>query len=185
MGNKPVDGFGKAVSLSRDGSIAAVGTNRNVREYAGHRDNGDYVRVYKRNDGDDEGNSNYYVPVGEDIKQDNTALFSAFVALSVDGRRLSIGSLSRASSAGVAPAKKLGKAFVYSINDAAGTDDGWVMIGEFERERVAAPLSTFDDVHTSVAVSDDGRRIVVGSTTYNDVNASDTVMMVFESSPGT
>lgn len=171
IGNSALDGFGRTVSLSRDGSVAAVGTNKNLENYGGI-DSADYVKVFKLNDRSDDGNTDYYLPIGEtDIERDATKMFGMSVALSADGRRLVIGSVSAPPSMGLSMTMDVGKAFVYAIND-----DGWEELDQFSTENPGE-----DSVR--VAISEDGRSIVMASSAYSG-SGPVSFMSVHQSSPG-
>lgn len=137
------ENFGHSVGMNEDGNIIAVG--------AIYFDNGDIynppglVRVYKYSaDGQ-------FVQQGQNLVGDNGYdSFGWSIALSGDGKKVIVGS----------PKSISGSAFIYRFNEENKWDQaGGVITGE-------APYG--DEAGSSVAISDDGDIVVVGSNRNRD-----------------
>ena len=113
QGESEKDYSGKAVSLSSDGSIVAIGAGSND----GNGDRAGHVRVYNCNSG-----TNLWTQRGDDIDGGGDDYFfgEKSVSLSADGSILAVGAI----GAGVAYD---GAAYVYEYNSGS---DSWSQLGE-------------------------------------------------------
>jgi len=140
------DRSGESVSLSRDGSIVAIGSihNRFNGTYSGH------VRVFKNSNGE-------WTQVGSDIDGLNVDDYSGWsVSLSEDGNFLAIGAPENNKTLPLSDQKGYVRIF-RNINN------NWVQIGEDIQGEFA-----YDHAGFSVDISDGG--IVAIGAPYNDGN---------------
>lgn len=143
-GDNADDDFGLSVSVSADGTVAAVGASQ-----------ADYVKVFRCT-------GKQYVQVGENINIDvpsdddrpGTSFFGDAITLSADGRRLVVGAY--LSNNEVTGGLDTGKAFVYSVEQ-----DSVDIIGDFVGQAAR------DWFGYSVALSDDGKQVAIGAF-YNN-----------------
>lgn len=103
----------------------------------------DYVKLFRHDDG-----RGRYVKIGQTIKFDRGNRFGCTVAISGDGRRIAIG----ARYASVSGKKNTGKVFIYDVGD-----QNWNRIHVINGE------SSYDQLGTSAALSEDGRNVIVGA----------------------
>jgi hypothetical protein len=158
-GEAPDDRTGVSVSLSSDGTIVAIGAQRND-------DNGDisgHVRVYENQSGN-------WVQVGQDI--DGEAVFDlsgVSVSLSSDGTIVAIGAPGNDGNG-----SDSGHVRVYE-----NQSGNWVQIGQ-DIDGEAA----FDILGESVSLSSDGTIVAIGAV-GNDGNGSDSGhVRVYENQSG-
>lgn len=144
------DYFGTAVSISNDGKRVVIGADQND----GDGTDSGHMRVYDLNA------SNQWVQIGNDIDGLNAGdFFGHAVAISGDGTTVVGGALyANPSSMGAA-----GITMVYRYNGTTWSQIGGLIPG----------ASAFDYSGTSVACSDDGNAIIIGSPSYS-VNTGST-----------
>ncbi|KAI2505572.1 beta propellor repeat [Fragilaria crotonensis] len=127
--------FGKAVAISKDGRIIAVGAPfaHSDAAVAG------VVRVYIEV-------ASEWVQRGFDIAPNaNNTLFGSSLAISADGNRIAIG----ATNSGV----EVGRVDVFDFNDTHWTRSGKALVG----------MNSFESFGSSVALNADGNLLAVGA----------------------
>ena len=138
------DYSGFSVSLSSDGTVVAIGAQRNGA-YSGH------VRVY-------EWNGNAWQQKGADIDGEAAGDYSGFsVSLSSDGTAVAVGAHLNDGTA-----RHAGHVRVYEWNEKRGIQKGADIDGKAEGDRSGV----------SVSLSSDGTVIAIGAS-QNDGNGSD------------
>lgn len=153
-GENESDNFGRAVSLSADGSIVAIGSHRNsdVATFAGH------VRVFRFE-------SNVWVQIGDDI--DGESEFSqsgSSVALSADGSIVAIGSPTNNTNGSGA-----GKVRVFR-----NENENWVQIGN------AIYGQAYDSFGNSISISANGNIIAIGAYLNKNNGTASGLVQIFE-----
>lgn len=159
-GDLGTDAFGQSVAISADGSIIAVGADRN----GGNGSNAGHVRVY-------ENISGQWTQIGTDIEGEASGDGSGeSIALSADGTVIAIG----------APANDGGGAdsgHVRVFENIAGT---WTQIGiDIDGD------AQFDYFGRSIALSTDGTIVAIGSREHNGNGPDSGQVKVFENVQGT
>lgn len=142
------DEFGKAVSLSFNGSIVAIGASNND----GNGANAGHVRVFEFNS-----EANDWTQLGEDIDGEAAGDQSGFyaVSLSADGSLVAIGAKENDGNG-----SNSGHVRVYKLQS-----DEWVQVGgDIDGE------SGGDHAGRSVSMSADGSHVAIGSF-LDDVDA--------------
>ena len=144
------DGSGRSISLSKDGTIVAIGAT-------GNDDNGSnsgHVRIFELDE-----ESNIWVKLGEDIDGEATGDGSGCsVSLSEDGTRVAIGATGNDGNGAFA-----GHARIFQFYREINT---WVQLGgDIEG---SAPDNFFG---WSVSLSSDGARVAIGAP-YNAENGN-------------
>lgn len=133
------DNSGFAVSLSGNGNEIAIGAVKN----SVNGDDSGHARIYQYN-----GNS--WVQLGADIDGNEDDRLGFSVSLSDDGNIVAVGAPHTSPGGG-------GKTFLFQFN---GND--WTQVGA---DLVAT--SSIDKLGTSVKLSSDGSKLVVGSSQYS------------------
>ena len=148
-GSAEGDEFGQSVSLSGDGLRVAVGAPKANSGTGAHSINVGQVRVFDLNAAGTAGAA--WVQVGQDLVGIvGNAAFGGSVSLSQDGSRVAVGADSDGD----------GHVQVFELN-AAGAE--WVQVGQDLNATTAGQLVGPQLVGASVALSDDGSRVVVGA----------------------
>ena len=139
------DESGRAVSLSSDGSIVAVGAPSND----GNGQSSGHVRVYQYA-------SNSWTQIGQDIDGEAASDFSGWsVSLSSDGSKVAIGAITNAGNGSGA-----GHVRVYQY-----ASNSWSQLGQ-DIDGVAG-----DNSGRAVSLSSDGSIVAIGAY-YNSTNGS-------------
>ncbi len=138
------DRSGASVSISADGSRVAVGAPYNYSTGYGS----DHVRIYEYVE-----SAESWIKLGSDINAevDKEGLGTS-VSLSTDGSRIAVG----------APGNDGGHVRIYEYSD---KDKNWIKIGSDIDAKTA-----YDGLGTSVSLSTDGLRVVIGAPYYSDGN---------------
>ena len=162
------DESGIAVALSNDGSIVAIGANKNDAGNTNTTDDRGHVRVYKNKiptqnewdngnviKGADDGNANptsgtkYWVQLGTDIDGEAVGDYSGYsVSLSSDGEIVAIGAIYNGETGSGS-----GHVRVYQYTSGSWTQKGDDMDGE----------ATGDNSGRSVSLSSDGTIVAIGA----------------------
>ena len=133
------DNSGNAVSLSGNGNVIAIGAVKN----SVNGDDSGHARIYQYN-------GSAWIQLGADIDGDEDDRLGFSVSLSDDGNIIAVGAPHTSPGGG-------GKTFLFQFN---GSD--WVQVGA---DLVAT--SSIDKLGTSVKLSSDGNKLVVGSSQYS------------------
>lgn len=153
VGEEISDYSGRSVSLSGNGTMVVIGAPWNDGEDAGSRRG--HIRVYKFESDD-------WVQLGNDIDgEDKTDSFGDSVAISFDGLRVAAGST---MSRGPSYTSQLGHVRVFDLHD-----QEWIQVGGD-----IAGEAAFDRFGSSLAMSDNGSRVVIGAH-YNDAGGHQNV----------
>ena len=158
VGEALLDEFGDAMAMSADGTRIAIGAGHN----GGNGADSGHVRVF-----DWDADTSTWNQVGSDIDGEAERDSSGHsVAMSADGTRIAIGA--DRNSNGCNP--EVGHVRIYDWDGVTGDLDGidlWTQVGnDVDGE------GKNDDFGQSVAISNDGSRLVVGADN-NDGNGSD------------
>jgi hypothetical protein len=145
------DQFGATVGISDDGARVVVGIPG--REYSFEK-----ARVF-------EFQSQSWQPVGSDILSDNSFATGVAVAISGNGERIAVASMKSGSTGGV---------FVYDEPPTVGGDGQWQIVGS----RIPNRYSGWG--RSTVAISQDGTRVVAGSVPVDSAIAADAVARVYD-----
>ena len=159
-GDIGTDAFGRSVAISADGTIVAIGADRNNGNgsLAGH------VRVY-------ENASGTWTQIGTDIVGEASGDgCGESVALSADGTIVAIG----------APANDDGGADSGHVRVFENISGTWTQIGD-----AIEGDAQFDYFGLSVALSADGRIVAIGSREHNGNGPDSGQVKVFENVQGT
>ncbi|MEO1257889.1 MAG: T9SS type A sorting domain-containing protein [Bacteroidota bacterium] len=153
------DNFGRSISLSYDGSIIAIGGDRND----GNGNDSGHVRVYEFSNGS-------WTQIGDDINGEAAEdLCGRSVSLSSNGAILAIGSHHNDGNG-----NESGHVRVYEFSNGTWTQIGGDIDGEVNSDRSGR----------SVSLSSDGSRIAIGAP-QNDGNGSNSGhVRVYEFSNG-
>ena len=153
------DNFGVSVSLSSDGSIVAIGGNKNDENGS----NSGHVRVYKNN-------SNVWEQIGSDIDGKNAGdLFGSSVSLSSDGSIIAIGGYRND-----AKGSNSGHVRVYKNNS-----NVWEQVGsDIEGTKKG------DEFGYSVSLSNDGSIVAIGAWLGDSGGANSGTVKVYENNSG-
>ena len=146
-GEATTDQYGWSVSLSADGTIVAIGSQRNDGTTGTSTDNRGHVRVYKYN------GSTTWTQLGQDIDGETAGNFSGTsVSLSSDGTIVAIGA---ARNSGTPSLSMRGHVRVYQYNGSTT----WTQLGQdIDGE------ATNDGSGQSVSLSSDGTIVAIGAT---------------------
>ena len=146
-GEATYDQFGKAVSLSANGSLVAVGAPRND----GNGSDAGHVSVYEFNSGS-------WTQLGNDIDGEATNdWFGKAVSLSANGSILAAGA---------------------SGNDGNGTEAGHVRVYEYnsgswtQLGRDDNGVDQYNRYGISLNISSDGTKLVIGAVGYNGIGSA-------------
>ena len=151
-GEAPGDFLGTSVSLSSDGSIVAVGADRN----SVNGTNAGQVRVYENQEGN-------WTQIGEAINGEAQGDFlGSGVSLSLDGSIVAIGAIANDSNG-----NSTGKVRIYQNQEGS-----WVQIGEDINGETPG-----DFLGSGLSLSSDGSIVAIGAT-GNNVNAG--IVRIFE-----
>ena len=153
------DNFGVSVSLSSDGSIVAIGANKND----GSGKNSGHVRVYKNNSGT-------WEQIGSDIDGKNAGdLFGSSVSLSSDGSIIAIGGYRNDANG-----SNSGHVRIYKNNSGI-----WEQIGsDIEGSKKG------DEFGYSVSLSSDGSIVAIGGWLGDAGGANSGTVKVYENNSG-
>lgn len=154
------DAFGRSVAISADGTIVAVGADRNNGNgsLAGH------VRVY-------ENVSGTWTQIGDDIEGGAGDRSGRSVALSADGNIIAIGSPFNTSSNGT------NAGHVRVFENVSGV---WTQIGN-----AIAGDNTWDESGTNVSLSADGSIVAIGAPRHDGNGNESGQVRVYENIAGT
>jgi len=146
-GEATYDQFGKAVSLSANGSIVAVGAPRND----GNGSDAGHVRVYEFNSGS-------WTQLGNDIDGEATNdWFGKAVSLSANGSILAAG-----ASGNDGNGTDAGHVRVYEYNSGS-----WTQLGRDDNG-----VDQYNRYGISLNISSDGTKLVIGAVGYNGIGSA-------------
>uniref|UniRef100_A0A7S2UMU5 Uncharacterized protein n=1 Tax=Attheya septentrionalis TaxID=420275 RepID=A0A7S2UMU5_9STRA len=144
------DHFGRAVSLSGDGGVIAVGAHLND----GNGNDSGHVRVFKYNT-----DIKLWLQIGDDIDgEQRLDQFGWQVTLSADGHTLGVGAWSSERN----NREEIGHVSIFRVNGGSWQKLGDDIVGEEEG----------DESGRSVSLSANGERIAIGATRSNNSRGS-------------